>query len=282
MKNRTLKFALITAFIGSVFISCQEDETVADTLSFPSDEFVSFEESGKTVSEASGMLTIKAQFSTNATKSINASFTSTSETAVEGVDYEIVDNRTTFDFAEGVYTNTIDVIVNDNLDVDGSKTIVFTITDGGFPGDAAINSTYTLIIEDDDCPFTLQELGDASWAGFDNSGGEGNNASQITSSFDGTNLLVEGIAYGWLTNPDYWEEVVIVSNPVIVVMDSLGNLTIALQPLATCTWLGDVQADYSIAATGAYSACTETMVINWDLYQNGAILRSYTETITKN
>lgn len=285
MKNKTFKFALLMAFVGGFFISCDEDETVANTLTFPANAFVAFETSGTTVAEAAGMITITAQYgSTSSAADQSFGFTSTSAEAVEGVHYTIVDSRTSFDFAAGVHTNSIDVNIIDNLDVDGAKNIVFTLTGQGFPGEAAINSTYTLVIQDDDCPFTLAELGAASWAGSDNSTGEGpNNATQITTSFDGTNLLFEGIAYGWITNPAYWEEVVTVSNPsVIAVVDALGNFTIANQFLCTATWNGDVQPDYNIEATGAYAACSETMVINWDLYQNGAILRSYTETITIN
>lgn len=285
MKNKTFKFALLMAFVGGFFISCDEEETVANTLNYPSDAFVAFETSGTTVAEAAGTITINAQYgSTSSASDKSFAFTTASDQATEGVDYEIIDNRTTFDFVAGTHTNSIDVRVIDNTDVDGEKVIVFTLTGEGFPGEAAINSTYTLTIQDDDCPFTLAELGAASWAGSDNSTAEGpNNATQIATTFDGTNLLFEGIAYGWITNPAYWEEVVVTSNASVVAnVDALGNITIANQYLCTATWNGAVQPDYYIEATGAYAACSETMVLNWDLYQNGAILRSYTETITIN
>lgn len=284
MKNRTFKFALLMAFVGGFFISCDEEETVANTLSYPSDGFVAFETSGTTVSEAAGTVTLTAQYgSTSSSTDKSFSFTSTSAEAVEGVDYDVVDSRTSFDFVAGTHTNSIDVVIYDNTDVDGNKTIVFTITDEGFPGEAAFNSTYTLVVQDDDCPFTLAELGAASWSGSDNSGGEGPNDTQIATTFDGTNLLFEGIAYGWITNPGYWDEVVVTSNASVVAsVDAVGNITIANQYLCTTTWNGATQPDYYIEATGSYAACSETMELNWDLYQNGAILRSYTETITIN
>ena len=90
---------------------------------------------------------------------------------------------------------------------------------------------------------------------------------------------MEGIAYGWLTNTNYWDEVVIVSNPVIVDMDPVsGVFTIDEQFLATTTWNGGVQPDYSISANGQYFSCLHSMVVNYTLYQGG-VLRQYTETI---
>lgn len=272
------------AFVGGFFISCDEEETVADTLNYPSDRYVVFDGSGSTATEVSGMVTITALYgSTNSTTDKSFGFTYESAEAVEGVHYEIVDSRTSFDFAAGMHTNSIDINIFDNIDVDGDKNITFTLTEGGFPGEAAINSTYTLVIQDDDCPFTLAELGAASWEGSDNSGSEGPNATQIATTFNGTDLVFEGIAYGWLTNTGYWDEVVVTSNASVVAsVDTFGNITIANQFLCTTTWNGDIQPDYYIEATGAYAACSETMVINWDLYQGGAVLRSYTETITIN
>ncbi len=284
MKNKTFKIALLMAFVAGFFISCDEEETVSNYLEYPSDAFVAFEKSGVTMAESGGTVTIVAQYgSTSASTDKSFSFTTSSADAVEGVDYEIVDNRTSFDFAAGTHINSIDVNIINNFDVDGDRTIVFTIENGGFPGQAAINSTYTLTIQDDDCPFTLAELGAANWSGTDNApSGQGPNASQVTTSFDGTNLLMEGIGYGWLTNPAYWDEVVTNSNPVVAQIDTFGNVTIANQYLCTTTWLGNTQPDYYIEATGAYAACSETMVITFDLIQNGSVTTSLTETITIN
>lgn len=154
MKNKTFKFALLMAFVGGFFISCDEDETVANTLTYPANGFVAFETSGSTVAESAGMVTITAQYgSTSSAADQSFGFTSASAEAVEGVDYTIVDSRTSFDFAAGVHTNSIDVNIIDNLAVDGQKNIVFTLTGEGFPGEAALNSTYTLVVNDDDCPF---------------------------------------------------------------------------------------------------------------------------------
>jgi hypothetical protein len=75
---------------------------------------------------------------------------------------------------------------------------------------------------------------------------------------------------------------VVVSNVVIVTVDlTTGTIDIPLQALCTATWNGDIQPDYSISATGIYTACSKTMVLDYKLYQGGSVLREYSETITK-
>ena len=93
---------------------------------------------------------------------------------------------------------------------------------------------------------------------------------------------MEGLSYAWITDTAYWDEVVIVSNLVIVNIDlQTGVIDIPLQPLCTTTWNGDVQPLFDIEATGIYTSCSETMVLNYTLYQGGAIRREFSETITK-
>lgn len=286
MKNKFLKLTSIASLALLGLNSCSEDETTYNPLSYPNDKFVAFTETGSSVSEASGQVTVTALYANNNYDSdVSMAFNITSDDATVGVDYDIVDSQTSFNFTTGETTDTITIQIYDNTDVDGSRSLNINLVGGngifaGYPGNPANNSVYTLTIEDDDCPYTFQELADASWTGSDNaSGSEGPNDTQISMSFNGTDLLIEGIAYGWLTNPGYWDEVVINSNPVVAQIDAAGNLTIANQYLCTTTWLGNVQPDYNIQATGTFSSCNRTMIINYDLIQGGGILRSYTETI---
>jgi hypothetical protein len=209
--------------------------------------------------------------------------------AVEGTDYMIVDNKSSFTFSDGNLTDSIFIMPIDENEASGDKVLTFSMNTSnvnvGYPGPDGLNSTLTLTIIDNDCPYTLEELASASWSGSDNSSGsEGPNASQITLAYDSTTdvLTMEGIAYGWLTNPAYWEEVIVDSFPVEVDWDTVtSTFTIAEQDLCTTTWLGDPQNPYSITATGSYDSCGETLTINWDLIQGGGIVRSYTETLTK-
>jgi len=58
-----------------------------------------------------------------------------------------------------------------------------------------------------------------------------------------------------------------------------GVFTIAEQYLADTTWNGSPQPTYRISAYGQYFSCLNKMTVNYTLYQNGAVLRQYTETI---
>lgn len=288
MKN-IYKFLSISVVCTLLFTACDQDETVYEALSFPSDAFVSFEANSLDVLESSTeTITVtlnRATSAEDAASSLSIPFT-VNTTAVLDVDYTILDNKTSFDFAEGEYSDTIEIQAIDNLNEDGNKEIIIALTEGngiGFPGPDANGSSFTLNINDDDCAFELQDLGEASWSGSDNvSAGEaGPNESLIDASFDGTNLLLEGIGYAWLTDTGYWDEVVVVSNKIITQVDLVsGIVTIDLQDLCETTWVGAPQAPYSIVGSGQYTSCSQTLVINYDLIQNGAVLRSFTETLT--
>lgn len=269
-------------------VSCNEKDMEYSNIDFDSETFVVFSQTELSVNElVTSPIEVEALYATSAGSAQNLSvpFTITGD-AVEGVDYMIVDNKSSFDFSSSDLSDSVFIMPIDNLVAGGDKQITITFNSAGvslgYPGPDANNKSVVLTIVDNDCPYTLQELGDASWSGNDNSGGEGDNASQITTSYDGTTFFMEGIAYGWLTNPGYWDEVIVTSNPVVANIDTTtSEITIALQDLCTTTWIGAPQPAYSIQATGNYDSCSETMIINWDLIQGGGILRSYTETITK-
>ncbi|WP_405606825.1 hypothetical protein [Polaribacter sp. Asnod1-A03] len=287
-----MKKILTIIAIVALFISCDESKETIDTLSFPTDSFVSFSDTSISVLESNTeIIDVVLNLSTSkdaATSPTTVSYTITSENAIEGVHYNILDGKTSFDLPAGIFSDSLQIQPIDNSDEDGDKVITITLTDApvglGFPGPDGIGQTINLTLQDDDCAFSLESLGAAAWSGADNAtGSEGPNASLIQTSFDGTDLLIEGLSYGWLTNTGYWDEVVVVSNKVIVELDLItGAINIPLQELCETTWVGDAQPPYSIEATGIYTSCSETMVLNYNLYQNGAILRSYTETITKN
>jgi hypothetical protein len=284
-------FTIVAAI--ALFIACDESKETIDSLSFPSDAFVSFDTTTISVLESeAATINVVMNLSNSAaaaTAETNVGFTISSDNAVEGVHYTLVEPKTSFNLAPGVFQDALKFKSIDNTDEDGDKVITITLIDApvtlGFPGPDGLGKTITLTLQDDDCAVSLEGLGAATWSGEDSvpSGEAGPNASVITTSFDGTNLLMEGLSYAWLTDADYWNEVVVLSNPVIVTVDlETGAIDIALQPLCTATWLGDVQPLYEISATGTYTACSETMVLDYTLYQAGAVRRQYSETITKN
>lgn len=282
---KSLIYVTIIAFFA---ISCDENDTVFTPLGFPEDAFIAIEDASPiTVLESNAtpieIVVNYANTLPNAKTAVTVDYTITSETAVKGVHYTIVGEANKLTFAPGELNAKIIIIPIDNLMEDGNKVLNITLTNSsvavGLPGPDASNKSIVVTLTDDDCAFTFADLDGVKWIGTDNATGDnGPNQTQITTSFDGTNLLMGGIAYGWLTGP--WDEVVVDSEPVIVVMDPVtGVFTIAEQYLCTTTWNGSVQDDYSISATGQYFSCLTKMTVNYTLYQGGAVLRRYTETI---
>ncbi len=288
--KKIFKSLFYIALIAFFAISCDENDTVFTPLSFPEDAFVALQNSSPiTVLESSTTpIEITVNYANtlgNATAPLTVDFTITSDTAIEGVHYTVVGSSTKLTFAAGELNAKIVIIPIDNLMEDGNKVLNITLTNSsvaiGLPGPDSNNKSIVVTLTDDDCAFTFADLDGISWIGTDNaSGSQGPNATQITTSFDGTNLLMKGIAFGWLTNPAYWEEVVVASAPVIVVMDPVtGKFTIAEQYLADTTWNGSPQPAYSISANGQFFSCLSKMTVNYTLYQGGAVLRKYTESI---
>lgn len=283
---KSLIYITVIAFFA---ISCDENETVFTPLSFPEDAFIAFEDASSITVLESDTAPIEiivnyANTIQNATAPVTVDYTITSETAIEGVHYTISGDANKLTFAPGELNAKIIIIPIDNLMEDGNKVLNIALTNSsvsvGLPGPDAFNKSIVVTLTDDDCAFTFADLDGISWIGTDNATGtQGPNPTQITTAFNGTNLLMNGIAFGWLTS-SYWDEVVVDSEPVIVIMDPItGVFTIAEQYLADTTWNGSPQPTYSISGSGQYFSCLSKMTVNYTLYQGGAVLRQYTETI---
>ncbi len=289
-KMKKIFKSLIYITVLAFFVSaCDENDTTFDPLSFPEDAFIAMESSNsiEVLESTTSPIEIVVNFANTlggATTDLTVEFSITSDSAIEGVHYTIEGSSSQLIFPAGSLNAKIVIIPIDNSEEDGDKVLTFTLISSpvsiGLPGPDSFNKSVTVTLTDDDCGFTFEGLDGISWIGTDNSGGEGPNATQIVTSFDGTNLLMDGIAFGWLTNTGYWDEVVVASAPVIVDMDPVtGEFTIDEQYLADTTWLGNPQATYSISASGQYFSCLHKMIVNYTLYQGGGVLRQYTETI---
>jgi len=214
-------------------------------------------------------------------------------TAVEGVDYTVVDNKTAFNFKPGVFKDEIKIMPINNNIADGDKLLTLTLSSNasgvtiGYPGKLGSGTKYAVTILDDDCPIIFNDMV-GKWSGTDNwsPANGGPDPTQVETTYDGTNFTINGLGFGWLTNPAFWDEVVISSTPIIITdMDPItGIFTIPEQDLAHTTWNGAPQPFYRISGTGQYFPCTRTMVINYQIIQNGAPLYNFnfTETITLN
>ena len=155
---------------------------------------------------------------------------------------------------------------------DETVTLVLDMDAGGAEATSAFQINYNLK-RIKFCP--LEDLNDlvGSWKGTDTEG----NASQVVTSIDGDNFLIDGLNVGWMTG--YWGEVIITQTPLVMIMNPNGTLEIELQDYMTTTWNGDPQPGYSVAATGLWDNCKKTMVIDYDLHQGGGVLISISEDL---
>jgi hypothetical protein len=84
--------------------------------------------------------------------------------------------------------------------------------------------------------------------------------SEITATFNGTELNVDGVNFGWM--PDVWGETVISTIPFKMTLNTDGTLTIEDQLYMTTDY-----SDYRISGTGNWSSCDpSSFVIHYDMY----------------
>lgn len=280
------KITKILTLLFIVLIFSCEDVTTSD-LGLNS-QWIQFESDIYSISEASAeslMIPVLYASSSNANGiDINFSYTSSS---TEG--FTISPSSGILNIPAGEFVGYIEITPINDSDENSNIILDFSFANNsvssGVAGEGIYNHVAQVTIIEDDCGFTLEELGAATWSGFDNAPGSqaGPNNSQITSSYDAVsgNLLLEGIGYAWITDVEFWDEVVISDVPTIVQVDLVtGAIIIEEQFLCTTTWLGDVQPDYSIVGTGEYLACSNTMILSFDLLQGGGVTTSLVETIT--
>jgi len=288
--KKIFKSLFYITIMALVVISCDEDETTFNTLNYPEDAFVAVDGGDITVLESTtDPIDVYVNYSNTTAGSsseVKVDFTIQSDNAVEGVDYTIVDNKTQLVYPVGQFVDKVTILPIDNFIEDGDKILNFTLDNSsvslGYPGSIDTGKAIVITLTDDDCAFTFDDLDGIAWSGSDNvpASQAGPNPTQISTLFDGTNLLMNGLAFAWLTDTSYWDEVVVESEPVIVDMDPVtGEFTISEQFLANTTWNGAPQPTYSISADGQYFSCLQLMVVNYTLYQGGSVLRQFTETI---
>lgn len=273
-----------------VLSSCNENDN--DENIYEGESFVSFNAttSASISEDAASPLTVSVYASVPAAQaeSFTLDFTVASSDAVAGTDYSVVGTKTSLSFGPDQYVDTIQIMPIDNLLAETNKTVTITLgtaSNGlrvGLPGQDENAKVFTVTISENDCAFTLKEIGDGAFSGSDNvpAGQAGPNSSMILTSFDGTNLQFEGIGYAWITDTAFWDEVIIDTQKVNATVDAIGNITIAEQYMCRTTWNGAVQPDYSVQATGKYISCTKTIELNYDIIQGGAVLRSFKDVIT--
>ena len=128
--------------------------------------------------------------------------------------WTITDNATIESLSDD--TRTADVMFpNDGI----VEIYVTETTSGGITSDPDTVS----VTVDPFCP--LNDLNDlvGTWTGNDSEG----NPTQVVTSVDGTDFIINGLNVGWMTG--YWGEVIIDQVPLVMIMYPNGTLEIELQ-----------------------------------------------------
>jgi len=173
----------------------------------------------------------------------------------------------------GATSGTVDLtVLADQMTENEVVDLVLNMDAGGAEAATAAQLNYSLK-RIKFCPLTDPAELVGNWGGVDDWG----YPSEVVTSMDGDNFMLTGLTRGWMT--DYWGEVIITEDALIVTMNPDGTLVIDEQPYMTTTWNGDPQPAYSVSASGKWDNCEKTMIINYDLHQGGDVLSSFVETI---
>jgi hypothetical protein len=287
MKKIFTIFAAIT-----LFMSCDEDRETIDSLSYPADAFITFNETTAFVGEESiTPLIIKVLYAntSSANEDITIDFTVASNNGTLGNDYTILDNKSSFTFSpsNGIYTDNVQIMPLDNL-VLGEENIVITLTLGsstysnGYPGPDSLGETITVTILDDDCAKeeALRPY-QGDWLGSDSCGDYTGVPVTLTLPC-GTGITIKGLGHPWLEDPGYWDELVVFEYDVLITIDeAAGTVTIPEQVYVTTLFDGE-ESDYSILGSGTIdtSGAQPVITISYDMKhpQYGSMANDYAGT----
>ncbi|MDX1829986.1 MAG: hypothetical protein R3342_10620 [Lutibacter sp.] len=161
--KKIMKYFLFIAIISVYLVACDKNETVYNPLNYDTDSFIALAKSEGVITENNtGAYNVVALLGTTShTSEVSIDF-SISSTFVEGVDYEVLDGKTSFSFAPGVYSDTLKIKPINNAISDGDKLITVNLGtpsntfNVGYPGPTNTLGKYTNVtIIDDDCPLDI-------------------------------------------------------------------------------------------------------------------------------
>lgn len=233
-------------------VSCDDDDE-----SGPSS--IGFFSSGYDATESDGKLTLGFQLDKPTSSDLTVTL-ATSGTATEGEDYTLTESSITI--AAGETNGSFEVNLIKDIVFEDDETIIVSIASaGGLP----VAGTYTINVADDDCDF--------EWIG--NLVGVDVNidlkskyqgVGDVTIALDGDTYTVSGLNEDWMFN--WWGEEVIESVPVVMTVDQGGAITIEEQYIMTTLYNGN-EYPYSIVGSGQVNTCDGTVVINYEMIQDG-------------
>ncbi|MEZ4793077.1 MAG: Calx-beta domain-containing protein [Gelidibacter sp.] len=269
--KKIFKLLIIVSIVTFGFTSCDEDKVTYDALSFPEDQYIAFTATSVSANESTtSPIVITAQYvHADTSADANVGFTISSPTAVEGVDYIVMDGQSSFSFPAGVFTDTVTIMPIDNDVLEGDKVLTITLGETsvrtGAPGPDSLGKTINVTILEDDCardealrPF------EGTYSGTDNCGAY---ASQMRLELPcGTGITVKGLGYPWLESP-YWAETVVTEYDAFITIDEVaGTVDIPNQKYVATDYNGYV-SDYFIVGSGTVtvSGSNVTMHIEYDI-----------------
>ncbi len=166
------------------------------------------------------------------------------------------------------------IALADEMPEDETLALVMNMDAGGAEASSAFQLNYDML-RIKFCP--LIDMTDlvGSWTGFDS----WNYPTEVVTALAGDQFMIDGLGVGWMT--DWWGEVIITQEPLIVTMNPDGTLVIDEQPYMTTTWNGDPQPAYSLSGTGKWDNCKKTLLIDYVFIQGGGPLNyEFIEDIT--
>lgn len=160
MKLKNIINGLVLVALLFVASSCDPEN---GRVTFDGPYYVQFTGSGSTISEEMESTTVIIEVSNvgpTKNEDIVVSYSTEGSTAVEGVDFDLAAGQTSGQIVipAGKHFGTLKLNTIDNLDADGVKSLKVTLTSasGGLDaGRGAIGLSYTLTINDNDCPLDL-------------------------------------------------------------------------------------------------------------------------------
>lgn len=154
---RHIKIYFFIAVCVGLFSSC--DNSMDKTFNGP--WFVHTMLDSKSVLEAyPDVITVPVQrTSDDYSLAVEVQFEVKGENAVEGIDFEVLNESRTLTFAAGVVSQEVDIRLIDNAEEDGDKKVIVQLVSSsgnlivGNPGPDQLFSSFELFVQDDDCAF---------------------------------------------------------------------------------------------------------------------------------
>jgi hypothetical protein len=275
MKN--IKYFFIALSSTLLLNACGEEEA---QVYKGSDLFHFLTESSSTAESAVDPIEISVVYTKTSAKSGDVNFEISSDNAVAGEDYLVVNTSNTLSYGTDEYTATIKIQPIDNIIADGSKVLTVRLTNGseklGFDGSDALFSTHTLTITDDDCPLDLEAFVATNYTVVE----EGYGEYTPTLALDDTdpNVMV-------ITNLGDWKDSYANWGDTYVKFNEDGTLKIIPTPVGYTAggspiyWVGSGNA-----VDGSHVACTKYFEVTYGLVTQagGVIANPVKSTFTPN